>query len=115
MKLKTIPPSVLTLLAVADRSHDPGRQVRYIHRPEDKSPRNGLTWSEVRALIDDDVIANDWVGGGAAIAVTEHEQRAVCEFYADVYQAWGKLQARLNVPNGWARRLEARWGVESRP
>jgi hypothetical protein len=94
MKLKTIPPSVLTLLAVADRSHDAGRQVRYIHRPEDKSPRNGLTWSEVRALIDDDMIANDWVGGGAAIAVTEHEQRVVCDFCSDVYEA----PARVGVP-----------------
>jgi hypothetical protein len=65
MKLKTIPPSVLTLLAVTDRSHAPGRQAGYIHRPEEKSPRNGLTWQEARDLTHDRVVINDWIGGGA--------------------------------------------------
>jgi hypothetical protein len=97
MKLKTIPSSVLTLLAVGDRSHDPGRQARYIHRPEDRSPRNGLTWSEARALIDDGVIANDWVGTRAAIAITEHEQHALCDFCSEVYAAWERFQTRLEM------------------
>jgi len=38
---KSIPPSVLNLLA-EDRDYIPGCLPRYVHRPEDRSHRNGL-------------------------------------------------------------------------
>jgi len=71
---KSIPLGVLNLLA-DERDHTPGRQPRYIHRPEDRTPRNGLIWSEVRDLVADGVVHNDWIGPGAAIAVLDYEQR----------------------------------------
>jgi hypothetical protein len=84
---KLIPLSVLNLLA-EEREYRPGRQALYIHRPEDRTPRNGLTWPEVRGLVEDGMIRNDWIGPGAAIAVLDHEQSAVCEFRDEVFQAW---------------------------
>jgi hypothetical protein len=94
---KSIPSSVLNLLTDR-RTHTPGRLTRYIHRPEDRSPRNGLTWPEARALIDDGVVDNDWIGPGAAIAVLDHEQAAACKFRDEVFQAWDRLHARLEAP-----------------
>jgi hypothetical protein len=88
---KTIPASVRNLRA-EERDHDPGRQPRYIHRPEDRTPRK--TWPEVRALVEDGVLHNDWIGPGAAIAVLDHEQAAICEFCDEVYVAWARFQAK---------------------
>jgi hypothetical protein len=90
----TIPPSIRNLLT-EHRDYTPGRLPRYIHRPEDRSPRNGLTWSEVRALIDDAVIDNDWVGPGLAVAVPGDQHRAICEFRDEVFRAWDRLRVML--------------------
>ena len=57
-------------------------------------PPNGLTWPEVRDLVTDGAIHNDWVGVGAAIAVLSHEQQALCDFCSDVYGAWKRFQVR---------------------
>jgi hypothetical protein len=64
---KSIPLSVRNLLE--ERDYEPGRSARYIHRPEDRGPRNGLTWPAAQNLVADGAIRNDWVGEGAAIAV----------------------------------------------
>jgi hypothetical protein len=80
---RTIPLSVRNLLA-GRRDYEPGRSARYIHRPEDRTPWNGLTWPEVRDLVADAVLTNDWIGPGLAIAVLDHEQAAVCEFCDEV-------------------------------
>jgi hypothetical protein len=53
-----------------------------------------LPWLEVRDLVADGVIHNDWVGPGSmAIAALDHEQAAVCQFCDEIYEAWGRLQA----------------------
>jgi hypothetical protein len=93
---KSIPLSVRNLLA-EERDHDPGRLARYIHRPEDRTPRNGLTWSEAKALVEDGVIYNDWIGPGAAVAVLDDDQRAICDFCSDVFEAWDRVQAKLEM------------------
>jgi hypothetical protein len=92
---KSIPLSVLNLLANR-RHHTPGRLPRYIHRPEDRTPRNGLRYAEVRDLVADGVIHNNWIGPGAAIAVLDHEQAAICEFCSEVYAAWDRFRLGPN-------------------
>jgi hypothetical protein len=92
---KSIPLGVLNLLA-DERDHTPGRHPRYIHRPEDRTPRNGLSWPEVRDLIADGVIHNDWIGPGAAIAVLDYEQSAICKFCDEVQAAWEGFRDRTN-------------------
>lgn len=93
---KSIPKSVLTLLA-EDREYTPGQSPRYIHRPEDRGPRNGLTWPEAKALIDDGVVDNDWIGPGLAVAVKGDEQRAICDFCSEVQAAWARCRERLEM------------------
>jgi hypothetical protein len=93
---KSIPPSVLKLLA-EDRDYTPGGLHRYVHRPEDRSHRNGLTWSETRAVIDDGVVSNDWIGPGLAVALKGDDHRAICVFRDEVYEAWDRLQARTDM------------------
>ena len=99
---KSIPPSVLNLLA-EDRDYTPGNLPRYVHRPEDRSHRNGLTWSEVKALINEGVVGNDWIGPGLAVALKGDDHRAICAFRDEVYAAWDRLQAQLELaPDGEA-------------
>jgi hypothetical protein len=93
---KSIPPSVLNLLA-EDRDYTPGCLPRYVHRPEDRGHRNGLTWSETKALIEDGVVSNDWIGPGLAVAVEGDDHRAICVFRDEVYEAWERLKARTNM------------------
>jgi hypothetical protein len=45
----------------------------------------------------DGVIHNDWIGPGAAIAVLDQEQAAICEFCDEVHEAWGRFQARTGL------------------
>jgi hypothetical protein len=102
MKLKTIPQSVLNVLGVrwgTDGRHYERRSPRYLYRHDDSPNRinNGLKHSEVRALVADGVLANDWRGDGDAIAILEHEQHALCDFCSEVYDAWGRLQGRLEM------------------
>jgi hypothetical protein len=107
MKLTTIPRSVLNLLGVRWRptvggfdEHRCERRAhpsRYIHRPERSAPLNGLRHSEVRALVADRVLTNDWRGNGDAIAINEHEQHALCDFCSEVYDAWDRLQTRIEL------------------
>jgi hypothetical protein len=91
--MKSIPPSVLKLLA-EDRDYTPGCLPRYVHRPEDRGQRSGLTWSETKALIDDGVVNNDWIGPGLAVAVNGNDHRAICAFRDEVYDAWNQFLAR---------------------
>ncbi len=93
---KSISSSVLNLLTDR-RTRTPGRLPRYIHRPENRGPRNGRTWPEARALIDDGFVDNDWIGPGLAVAVKGDEQRAIYEFRDEVFQARDRLQARLGA------------------
>jgi hypothetical protein len=96
---KSIPPSVLNLLA-EDRDYTPGCLPRYVHRPEDRGHRNGLTWSETKALIEDGVVSNDWIGPGLAVAVEGDDHRAICVFRDEVYEAWERFQARTDMARG---------------
>jgi hypothetical protein len=94
----SIPSSVLNLLADGGRRFDPNRHPgRYIHRPEDRGARNGLTWSEALALTHDRVVTNDWIGTGAAVALLEHEQHAVVGFCLEVQAAWARCRERLGM------------------
>jgi hypothetical protein len=103
MKLKTIPQSVLNLLALEPRSTvrvGPDHPSRYVHRPDSpKAVNNGLKHAEVRALVADGVLINDWRGHGDAIAINEHEheQHALCDFCSEVYGAWDKYQAQREM------------------
>jgi hypothetical protein len=45
----------------------------------------------------DAVLTNHWRGHGGAIAINEHEQHALCDFCSEVYDAWEKLQTRLEM------------------
>lgn len=102
---RSIPESVINLLANGERQFDPNRHPgRYIHRPEDRGARNGLTWSEAMALTHDRVVTNDWIGGGAAVALLEHEKHAICDFCSEVYAAWRRLQTRLELARHAATR-----------
>ena len=95
---QTIPSSVASLLANGPRSFDPNRHPgRYIHRPEDRGARNGLTWSESAALVQDGVVTNDWIGAGAAVALLEHEQHAVLGFCLEVQEAWNRCREKLGL------------------
>ena len=93
---ETLPESVLAILA-GNRASQPNRGDRIIHRPEDRGPRCGLTYQEVVALIEDGVLKNDWVGPGLAVAVKGDDHRAICAFRDEVYQAWGRFQARTDL------------------
>jgi hypothetical protein len=42
---------------------------------------NGLSYPLVRALVDEGVLTNDWVGHGAGVAAREEEQRALDDFF----------------------------------
>jgi hypothetical protein len=96
----SIPESVLNLLANGQRPFDPNRHPgRYIHRPEDRGARNGLTWSEALALTRDRVVINDWIGTGAAVALLEEEQHAVVGFCLELQEAWGRCCERLGMPD----------------
>jgi hypothetical protein len=98
MTHRPIPESVLNLLANGERPFDPNRHPgRYIHRPEDRGARNGLTWSEVQALIHDGVVKNDWIGGGVAVALLEEEQHAAVGFCLEVQESWDRCRARLEL------------------
>jgi hypothetical protein len=100
MTLSTIPQSVLNLLAQRwPEDHDRRRPPRYLFRP-DYSPgrvNGGRKHSEVRALVADGVLANDWRALGDAIAITANQQHALCDFLTDVYAAWDRLQARTDT------------------
>jgi hypothetical protein len=41
---------------------------------------DGLRDAEVKALVADGVLTNDWRGPGNAIAISEHELEALCTF-----------------------------------
>ena len=104
---KSIPLSVRNLLT-DHRQYTPGSLDRYLHRPEDRGPRSGLTWVEARDLVADGVIDNDWIGPGCAVAVTGDQHRAVCAFRDEVFEAWERLQAKLDKGrNRRSRRPEA--------
>jgi hypothetical protein len=98
--LQTIPECVLNLLANGQRQFDPNRHPgRYIHRPEDRGARNGLTWQEARDLTNERVVSNDWIGAGAAVALLEHERHAVVEFCLEVQAGWARCCDRLGLPD----------------
>jgi hypothetical protein len=65
-----IPPSVLALLG---RTNNGGPRescrARILYRSDDAAGRtvNGLTYAMARALVDDGVLKNDWVGAGAGM------------------------------------------------
>ena len=93
---KTIPPSVRNLLAES-REYTPGSLDRYLHRPEDRGPRNGLTWPEAKALVGDGVVDNDWIGPGLAIAIAGDDHRAICAFRDEVHAAWSRCREKLGM------------------
>ena len=113
MKLKSIPRSLIDLLGqrwqapssyssfhsnFSDNDRDrQARPSRYIHRPDTSRYVNGLKHAEVRALVADGVLTNDWRGHGDAIAINEHQQHALCDFCSEVYDAWDKFQARAEM------------------
>ena len=106
MKLKTIPQSVLNLLALEPRStvvrvgpdHPSRYTSRYVYRPDSpKAVNNGLRHADVRELVADGVLINDWRGHGDAIAINDGEQHALLDFCSEVYDAWSKFQGRLEL------------------
>lgn len=95
---RSMPSSIINLLANGRRSFDPNRHPgRYIHRPEDRGVRNGLTWSEALDLVQDRVVINDWIGTGPAVALLEHEQHAVVGFCLEVQAAWNRCREKLGL------------------
>jgi hypothetical protein len=98
MKLIAIPNSVLNLIA-RQWLADPIDRRRCVYRPDSPNAAiNGLRYAEVRALVADGVMTNDWRGPGDAIAINEHEKNALREFCSGVYEAWDRFQASLG-PN----------------
>lgn len=71
---------------------------RCVYRPDSPNAAiNGLRYAEVRALVADGVMTNDWRGPGDAIAINEHEKNALREFCSGVYEAWDRFQARTEL------------------
>jgi hypothetical protein len=67
---------------------------------------DGLKHSEVRALVADRVLTNDWRRSGDAIAINEH---ALCDLCSEVSDARDKFQGRTKM----ARKASARELVQS--
>jgi hypothetical protein len=96
----TIASSVLNLLSKPWPADDDGRRsARYLYRPDDSPGRvhGGMRHSEVKALVADGVLANDWRGLGDAIAITADQQQALCDFLSEVYAAWDRLQGATDM------------------
>jgi len=94
MSQKTIPQSVLNLLARRWPADNDGRRPpRYLYRRDDSPGRinGGLKHSQIQALVVDGVLANDWRGLGDAIAIRADERHALREFGSEVYAAWDRL------------------------
>ena len=68
-----------------------------LFRPDDSPGRvnGGLKHSQVRGLIGDGVLANDWAGFGFRLQRTS--SNPLCDFLTDVYAAWDRLQARTGM------------------
>ena len=82
-----IPQSVLDLIAAQwPDTSDGVWSTRYLYRPDDGADRRrcGLRYAEVRALVDDGILTNDWRGGGAGVAVLGHELEALRAFCAEM-------------------------------
>jgi hypothetical protein len=54
-----------------------------------------LKYRQVRDLVHDGVLTNDWRGQGTAIAIRADEHQALSDFLTEVYGAWDRLQLEL--------------------
>jgi hypothetical protein len=99
-QMKRIPWSILNFISDPASGEELVHPVqRRIFRPTDRSSRagGGLRYSNVRRLIEDGVIENDWRGAGDALAISGSGQLALSDFCADVLVAWDRLRARTGA------------------
>jgi hypothetical protein len=89
-------------------------RARILYRPDDAAGRtvNGLTYAMARALAEDGVLKNDWVGAGAGIAILGYEQAALDRFCAEVLCRLGSVQGTTQAARGRLMR-RGRMGVIS--
>ena len=93
-EMSAIPRSVVNLLAVGWRPTD--GPPRILYRPDDSPNRlaGGLGYQDVRALVADGVLTNNWRGPGYGIAIDRPELRELGDFVSDVHQAWERVRDR---------------------
>jgi hypothetical protein len=81
--MKKLPESVLALLAMGWPAGDSApRLPRLLYRPDDRVSRTlcGLRCVDVRSLVDDGVLGNEWRGEGAGIAIRARDMEALRDF-----------------------------------
>jgi hypothetical protein len=82
-QMNTLPESVLALIAMGWPAGDSApRLPRLLYRPDDGVNRTlcGLRYVDVRSLVDDGVLVNEWRGGGAGIAILAGDLEALRDF-----------------------------------
>ena len=89
-----MPASVLNLLAAGWRPTD--GPPRILYRPDDSPNRlaGGLGYQDVRALVADGVLTNNWRGPGYGIAIDRPELQELGDFCVEVYSAWEMVRGR---------------------